>query len=235
VHSVNMPLRAPRGGRSVSAACPRSPWRHRALPASVYRNRHLSERNRRRFLCRRSRPLCGVKRPRSRAPCYWLSWLRDGEACAGSANPRETFTSASDQFFRRMVTAPAPRIRAAAARQYAPTDLLPRSGITWTLQAQPFQTTGREAERLLRLLVRGAAQLRAVVDSVLAGRRPRLLLGNPGRRRGMDESGECRQPDGDGRRVVIDDVVHAGRCREDVCSGDRRVLDLDPRPDAPVR
>ena len=45
-----------------------------------------------------------------------------------------------------------------------------------------------------------------------------MLLGDPWGRRGTDESGERRQPDGDGRWVVIDDVVHAGRCREDVCS-----------------
>jgi hypothetical protein len=39
-HSVKMPLRAPRDGRSVPAACRRSPWRHRALAASVYKSRH---------------------------------------------------------------------------------------------------------------------------------------------------------------------------------------------------
>src|SRR5262249_14927072 len=68
----------------------------------------------------------------------------------------------------------------------APTEILdiPRSVMTWTSPAQPFQTTGLEAERLLRLLVRAAAELRAVIDGVLPGRGPRLLLGDPWRRRG---------------------------------------------------
>ena len=97
---------------------------------------------------------------------------------------------------------------------------------------QPFQTTRLKAERLLRLLVRGAAELCAVIDRVLPDRGPRPLLDDSWRRRGTDESCERRQPNGDWRRVVIDDVVDAGRCREDVCSGDCRVLDLDPGPNA---
>ena len=43
----------------------------------------FAERNRRRSQCRRSRPLCGVKRQRSRALRNGLCfWLREGAACA---------------------------------------------------------------------------------------------------------------------------------------------------------
>src|SRR5262249_47424177 len=108
------------------------------------------------------------------------------------------------------------------------------SFITSTSPVQPFQTTWLEAERLLRLRIRGTAELRAVIDDVLADCGQRLLLRDPRRRWGTDEARKRRQPDADGRRVVVDDVGHAGRCRKDVCRGDRGILDLDPRPDGPA-
>jgi hypothetical protein len=41
-------------------------------------------------------------------PLHCLSWLRDGEACTGSANLREISPLVSDLFFRGMISAPAP-------------------------------------------------------------------------------------------------------------------------------
>src|SRR5712691_11860773 len=88
----------------------------------------------------------------------------------------------------------------------------------------------------LRLRVGGAANLRHHHDSVLAGSESPQPGGYAPRTLRAEHLGKVRQPLGDRRRMVVDDVVDAGGAVLD--GGERRggdVVDVDERPDPGAR
>ena len=92
---------------------------------------------------------------------------------------------------------------------------------------------GLPAELAPRLRVRRAADLASSSRPRRRRREAREPGGDVPRRRRAEALGEVRQPLGDGRRLVVDDVVDARRAALD--RGDRRrggVVDVDERPDA---
>src|SRR6266487_5030406 len=89
------------------------------------------------------------------------------------------------------------------------------------------------AKLALGLGVRRAADLGHHGDADVAGCQAAEPDRNAPRWLGAERAGEFRQPDGDGCRLVVDDVVDAWCAVLD--SGDgrgRRVVDVDERPDA---
>ena len=98
--------------------------------------------------------------------------------------------------------------------------------------AEPLQPARAESKGPLGLFVRCAVKLCAVVNGVLASCLARLFFGDPGRRWRSQPTGELRQPSADRGRIVIDDIVNSARRRQRQNGGDRRVLNVNPRPDS---